>query len=99
MFVVNPLFLKPIMGGLSSILTMVSAYGHQFVVAVVARFRSSRTVPKILLSNHALAELVNAIICVPFYTIYTVWEASWFRGNTYAIYDKFLWSSLRRYSP
>ena len=28
------------------------------------------------LSNHALADLVNAIICVSFYTIYTFWEAS-----------------------
>ena len=51
------------------------------------------------LSNHALADLVNAIICVPFYTIYTFWEASWFREKTLAIYDKFLWSSLYRYSP
>ena len=51
------------------------------------------------LSNHALADLVNAIIYVPFYTIYTFWGASWFREMTLAIYDKFLWSSLYRYSP
>ena len=48
MFVVKPLFRKLIMSGSSFILTMVSACGHKFVVAVVARFRSLRTVPNIL---------------------------------------------------
>ena len=72
MFVVKLLFCKLIMSGLSFILTMVSACGLEFVVAVLAKLRSLRTVPNILLSNHALADLVNAIVCMPFYTIYTV---------------------------
>ena len=72
MFEVRLLFCKLIMSGLSFILTMVSPCGHEFVVAVLAKLRSLRTVPNILLSNQALADLVNAIVCVPFYTIYTV---------------------------
>ena len=72
MFVVKLLFRKLIMSGLSFILTMVSACGLEFVVAVLAKLRSLQTVPNILLSNHALADLVNAIVCVPFYTMYTV---------------------------
>ena len=72
----KPLFTKLIMSGLTTMLTLVSACCNGFVIVVVARFKSLRTVPNILLSNHALADLVNAIICVPLYMMYTVLEAS-----------------------
>lgn len=89
MYVVKSLFTKLIMSGLTNILTLVSACGSCFVNAVVVRFKSLRTVPNILLSNHALIDLVNAIICVSLYTIYTVLEASWFRGKALAIMTGF----------
>ena len=85
----KPLFTKLIMSGLTTMLTLVSSCCNGFVIVVVARFKSLRTVPNILLSNHALADLVNAIICVPLYTMYTVLEARWFRGKTLAIMTSF----------
>ena len=85
----KPLFTKLIMSGLTTMLTLVSSCCNGFVIVVVARFKSLRTVPNILLSNHALADLVNAIICVPLYMMYTVLEASWFRGKTLAIMTSF----------
>ena len=89
MYSEKPFFTKLIMSGLTTMLTLVSACCNGFVIAVVARFKSLRTVPNILLSNHALADLVNAIICVPLYMMYTVLEASWFRGKTLAIMTSF----------
>ncbi|XP_027058514.1 5-hydroxytryptamine receptor 2A-like, partial [Pocillopora damicornis] len=89
MYSEKPLFTKLIMSGLTTMLTLVSACCNGFVIVVVARFKSLRTVPNILLSNHALVDLANAIICVPLYTMYTVLEARWFRGKTLAIMTSF----------
>ena len=73
------------MSVLTTILTLASVLGNGFVLAVVARFKSLRTVPNILIANIALVDLFNAVINMPSYMIYTVLEADWFRGKTLGI--------------
>ncbi|KAJ7358739.1 hypothetical protein OS493_021515 [Desmophyllum pertusum] len=90
MYVVKPLFAKVIMSVLITILSSVSMLGNGFILAVLARFKSLQTVPNILLANLALVDLLNAVITVPMYMIYTTLEVSWFRGKTLAITTAFL---------
>ena len=73
------------MSVLTTILTLASVLGNGFVLAVVARFKSLRTVPNILIANIALVDLFNAVINMPSYMIYTVLEADWFRGKALGI--------------
>ena len=73
------------MSVLTILLTLASVLGNGFVLAVIARFKSLRTVPNILIANLALVDLFNAAINMPSYMIYTVWEAGWFRGKTLGI--------------
>ena len=73
------------MGVLTAILTLASVLGNGFVIALIARFKSLRTVPNILAANLALVDLLNVVINVPFHIIPAVFEANWFRGKTLAI--------------
>ena len=70
---------------LTAILTSASVLDNGFVLAVIARFKSLRTVPNILMANLALVDMCDTVINMPLYVIYTVIEASWFRGKTLAI--------------
>ena len=78
------------MSVLTSILASSSVLGNGFVIAIIARFKSLQTVPNILIANLALVDLLNSAINIPIYIIYTVLEASWFRGKTLAIATAFL---------
>lgn len=93
MYVAKPLLVKAFMSGLMAIQITVSVLGNGFVLVVLARFKSLRTVPNILLANLALVDLFNAVINEPIYMIYTVFEASWFTGKTLgimtSIFDRF----------
>lgn len=85
MYPAKPLLSMVIMGVLTAILTSSSVLGNSFVLVVIARFKSLRTVPNILVANLALVDLLNAVINLPLYMIYCVFQASWFRGKTLAI--------------
>ena len=85
MYPEKPLSTKVVMSLLTAILTSVSVLDNGFVLAVIARFKSLRTVPNILMANLALVDLFDAVINMPLYVIYTVTEASWFRAKTLAI--------------
>ena len=73
------------MGVLTAILTLASVLGNGFVLAIIARFKSLRTVPNILVANLALVDLFNAVSNLPPQMTFFVLEASWFRGKTMAI--------------
>ena len=73
------------MGVLTVILTLASVLGNGFVLAVIARFKSLRTVPNILFANLALVDLLNGAINLPPKIPLFVLEFSWFRGKTMAI--------------
>ncbi|KAL9969121.1 hypothetical protein ACROYT_G021293 [Oculina patagonica] len=81
----KPLLVTVIMGVLTALLTSASVIGNGFVLAIIARFKSLRTVPNILVANLALVDLLSAVINLPSYTTYNVLQASWFRGKTLAI--------------
>lgn len=81
----KPLFAKVVMGVLTAILSSSCVLGNGFVLAVIARFKSLRTVPNILVANLALVDLFNAVITIPPYMIYYVVEASWFTGKALGI--------------
>lgn len=86
MYPAKSLFAKIILNIL--IVTLTSAYvlGNGFVLAVLARFKSLRTVPNILVANLALVDLLNAVINLPFHIIMmSILEISWFRGETLAM--------------
>ncbi len=80
-----PLFTKVIMAVLRAILISASVLGNGLILAVIARFKSLRTVPNILIANLAVVDLLNVVINMPFYMISSLSEASWFRGKTVAI--------------
>ena len=82
MYPAKPLLSMVIMGVLTVTLTSTSVLGNGFVLAVIGRFKSLRTVPNILVANLALVDLLNAVINLPLYILYAVLEASWFRGKT-----------------
>ena len=63
------------MSVLTTILTLASVLGNGFVLAVVARFKSLRTVPNILIANIALVDLFNAVINMPSYMEVRLWES------------------------
>ena len=85
MYPVKPFFTKIVMSGLTGLLGSVSALGNGCILAIVARFKSLRTIPNILIANLAVVDLLNAAINMPIYMINTIFEASWFRGKTLAI--------------
>ena len=63
--------------------------GNGFVLAAIARFKSLRTVPNILIANLAVVDLLHAAVNLPFHMISNS-EASWYRGQTLAIVTAFL---------
>ncbi len=81
----KPLFTRVMMGVLTVSLALASVLGNGFVLAVIARFKSLRTVPNILVANLAVVDLLNAAINLPPQMIYNVLEASWYRGRTLPI--------------
>ena len=85
MYPPKPLFAKAVMILLTSTLTSSSLLGNGFVLAIIVRFKSLRTVHNILIANLALVDLLNSAIKMPIYIIYSVLEASWFRGKTLAV--------------
>ena len=86
MYPSKPLYAKAVMILLTSTLTSSSVLGNRFVLAIIALFKSLRTVPNIvLIASLALVDLLNSAINMPIYNIYSVLEASWFRGKTLAV--------------
>ena len=85
MYPAKPPSTKVVMSLLSAILTSSSVLDNGFVLAAIARFKSLRTFPNTLMANLALVDLFDTVINIPLYMIYTVIEASWFRGKTLAI--------------
>ena len=69
---------------LTCVLTACSVLGNGFVLGVLARFKSFRTVPNILAGNLAVVDLLNAAMNLPFH-IMSILEVSWFRGKTLAL--------------
>ncbi|KAL9971121.1 hypothetical protein ACROYT_G023608 [Oculina patagonica] len=92
MYPAKPFFTKVVMSVLTATLASAAVLGNGVVIAVIARFKSLRTVPNILVANLALVDLFNAVINMPPHVIYVVLEASWSRGKTLAI----ITSSLNR---
>ena len=84
MHATKPLLTKVAMSVLTATLTSASVVGNGFFLAVIARFKSLRTVPNILAANLALVDLLNTVINMPPYVMYSVLEASWFRGKALA---------------
>ena len=85
MYQAKPLFAKVVMGVLTATLSCACFLGNGFVLAVIARFKSLRTVPNILVTNLGFVDLFNAAITLPLYMIYYVFEANWFKGKTLGI--------------
>ena len=86
----KPLIAKVVMSTLTIALTSVAVIGNASVLGIIARFKSLRTVPNLLLANVALVDLLNAVINMPIHLIYTVLEAGWYRGQSLAIMTIFL---------
>lgn len=74
---------------LTCVLTACSVLGSGFVLGVLARFKSFRTVPNILVGNLAVVDLLNAVMNLPFH-IMSILEVSWFRGKTLALITTFI---------
>ena len=81
----KPILTKVVMGVLTSILSLASVLGNGFVVAIIARFKSLRTVPNNFIGNLALVDLLNSAINLPIQLINSVLEHNQFRGRTMAI--------------
>ena len=77
------------MSALTVALTSGAVLSNGSVLAVIARFKSFRTVPNLLIGNLAAVDLLNAAVNMPIHMIYTVLEASWYRGQTLAIMTSF----------
>ena len=67
----------------------VAVFGNGLVLAVIARFKSLRTVPNLLIANLALVDLLSAAINMPIHMISTVLQLSWYRGQLLAIMTSF----------
>ena len=85
----KPFFSKTVMSALTVALTSGAVLGNGSVLAIIARFKSLRTVPNIFIGNLAAVDLLNAAINMPIHMMYTVLEASWYRGQTLAIMTTF----------
>ena len=90
MYSPKPLLTRFLMGALTVALASGAVCGNGFILAFIARFRSFRTAPNTLVANIAVVDLLNAVINMPIYVIYLVFEASWYRGQTLAILTCFL---------
>ena len=85
MYPEKPLITKVIMSALTFILILACELGNGLMFAVIARFKSLRTIQNILIANLCLVDFLGAVIAFTMYMIYTVLEASWFRGKALGI--------------
>jgi len=81
---------KPLLATISMtvfllLLAVFSVIGNGFVLGIVARFKKFRNYANILIANLALADLLNALINIPMYLLYSVLEVTWFKGKTLAV--------------
>ena len=77
------------MNMLTCVLTLCSVVSNGFVLGVLARFKSLRTVPNILVGNLSVVDLLNTAMNLPFH-IMSILEISWFRGKTLALITTFI---------
>ena len=73
------------MSALTFILILACELGNGLMFAVIARFKSLRTIQNILIANLCLVDFLSAVIAFTMYMIYTVLEAGWFRGKALGI--------------
>ena len=63
----------------------VAAFGNGFVLGLLARFKTLRTFPNILIANLAVVNFLTGIINMPMYLLWGVLKVTWFTGKTLAI--------------
>lgn len=85
----KPVITKAVMSALTVALMSGAVFSNGSVLIVIARFKSLRTVPNLLIANLAVVNLLNAAINMPIHMIYTILEASWYRGRPLAIMTSF----------
>ena len=73
------------MSALTVALSSFAVLGSGLILAVIARYKSLRTVPNVLIGNLAAVDLPNAVIYMPIQITYSVLEVSWYRGQALAI--------------
>ena len=69
---------------LLSIVAVFAVLGNGFVLGIVARFKTFRTFPNILIANLALIDFFNALINIPIYLLWAVLNVEWFTGKAVA---------------
>lgn len=69
---------KVVMSVLTSVLYLACLPANGLLLALIARFKSLRTVPNIFVANLAVVDLLSGAINMPLYTISYEWEARWF---------------------
>ena len=69
---------------LLSIVAALAVIGNGFVLGIVARFKTFRTFPNILIANLALIDFFNALINIPIYLLWAVLNVEWFTGKAVA---------------
>ena len=69
---------------LLSIVAVLAVLGNGFVLGIVARFKTFRTFPNILIANLALIDFFNALINIPIYLLWAVLNVQWFTGKALA---------------
>lgn len=74
----KPLSAKVVMSVLTSVLYLACLPANGLVLALIARFKSLRTVPNIFVANLAVVDLLSGAINMALYTISYEWEARWF---------------------
>ena len=89
MYPVKPFSTKVIMSAITSVHGLSAVLGNGSVLTVIARFKSLRTFPNILIANLSVVDLLNAVINMPIFMISTVWETRWFKGKSLAIMTSF----------
>ena len=77
------------MGVLLIFVATASACGNGFVLGILARFKTLRTFPNILIANLALVDFLTGVINMPMYLLWGVFKVKWFTGKTLAIFVAF----------
>lgn len=77
------------MGVLLIFVATASACGNGFVLCILARFKTLRTFPNILIANLALVDFLTGVINMPMYLLWGVFKVKWFTGKTLAIFVAF----------
>ena len=85
----KPVIAKAVMSALTVALMSGAVFSNGSVLIVIARFKSLRTVPNLLIANLAVVDLLNAAINMPIHMTYNILEASWYRGQPLAIMTSF----------